>query len=261
MHRIICAAVAAAGVVGIASIAFAADMPVKAPPRLAQQPVATWAGFYVGANIGGYWGRESISTTTGNCAVFFSCPDLHSRSSLKPSGVIGGVQAGYNWQSGNFVLGVEGDLNWLGGKTSRVLVLPPALFVPGDFFSYSIHHSFLATLRPRVGVTVGQTLFYATGGLAVARFETVDSLVLGGGITPSTARATTTRAGWTAGGGVEYALANNWTAKLEYLHVGFDNFNTVIPESPLLPGTGTATTVHHKYSADIVRLGLNYRLK
>src|SRR5258708_23629308 len=182
-------ALAAAGAVRAADLSVA---PIyKAPPMAAPQAY-NWSGFYVGLNGGGGWG-----TSNWDSAGSFNLS----------GGVIGGT-AGVNWQMGHAVLGFEGDGDWSNLKGSSTSTRCVA--------GCSTNNDWLATVRGRAGYAFDRFLPYVTGGLAVGDIKAG---------TPGFAGATQTNAGWTAGGGVELALTNNWTAKAEYLHVDLGNMN------------------------------------
>jgi outer membrane immunogenic protein len=214
------AACFAAGALVAAQCAAAADLSVaplyKAPPQVS--PVYNWTGFYLGANGGGGWGRSWWqSQSTGI--------DLSG-------GGVGGT-AGYNWQFGNAVLGVEGDIDWSNLKGTSGAVLCPGC---------GTSDSWLSTVRGRAGYAFGGIMPYVTGGLAVGDIRAT---------APGLAGASTTNAGWTVGGGIEIALPGNWTAKAEYLHVDLGSFNCG-------PNCGTSPTNNVSKQDDVIRAGLNY---
>jgi outer membrane immunogenic protein len=263
MRKIAIGFAAIAALIGTPALAADLGRPVyKAPPPAPPAPVYSWTGWYVGANIGGHWGTDKITTTTDTGGGFgpagAAAIDATSPTTLKPQGVIGGVQAGYNWQINTWLFGIEGDADWLGGSASRTI--PPGV-IPvinsGDFMIDSVKATFLATVRPRVGVVFDHLLLYATGGLAVETIKTTDTFGHFGGTIVTTTSNTTTRAGWTVGGGLEYAFANNWSAKLEYLFVDMGSFDAAIPGTAA--GFPDVITVHHKYTDNIFRGGLNYQ--
>jgi outer membrane immunogenic protein len=213
---------ALAGLIGTAS---AADLsrpppyaPVKAPYAA---PVYNWTGFYAGINGGGAWGS---STWSGVPSTF----DVNG-------GMVGG-QLGYNWQFGQFVYGLEGDADWafLRGST------PGALCV-----TCSTKSDFLATLRGRAGVAFDRFMPYVTGGLAVGNIRATAAALTGVDVT---------NAGWTVGGGIEFAIAGPWTAKVEYLYV--DLGNTACGVACGAP-VGVANNV--SLTENVVRAGINYR--
>ncbi len=164
----------------------------------------SWAGPYLGGNIGYAWGSVDNNPT-------------------KPSGFVGGVQAGYNWQTGAFVFGVEGDLQATGADDT---------FAPWKF-----SNPWFGTVRGRAGYAfVNNFLVYATGGLAFGelRAETF-------GLSE-----THTNAGWTAGVGAEFLFAPQWSAKVEYLYVDLANSNF------------TVTGASNGYRFGVLRAGINY---
>jgi outer membrane immunogenic protein len=204
MSKLAYAAVACLAV-GLTS-AHAADMNYGSrAPYTVNQPLNafSWAGPYLGGNLGYGWG-----TVDNNLA--------------KPSGLLGGVQAGYNWQSGPLVYGVEGDLQITGAEDT---------FAPWKF-----SNPWFGTARGRVGYAFNNVLIYATGGLAFGslRAETF-------GLSESH-----TNAGWTAGVGGEFGIAQNWTAKVEYLYVDLANSRFTI------------TGQNNGYQFGLIRAGVNY---
>lgn len=213
MKKIISSGVAAVALL-VAAPAFAADIaqpyPTKAPPMIAE-PVFTWTGFYLGANAGYAWGSgEAGANLLG----------------LDPDGFLGGGQIGVNYQfDNNVVLGAEADFQGSDIKDSR--------------FGYSTKMDYFGTVRARLGYAFGNVLPYVTGGLAWGHNEVKDT-VLG-------LSADNTAVGWTVGGGVEYALTNNWTVKAEYLYMdlGEDYYTSIGDKSGL--------------TANIVRAGVNYK--
>ncbi len=251
----------------VAAPAMAADLPVKAPVYKAPVivPSYNWTGFYVGANIGGHWGSDSITTTGDQLGFPGPGLDALSPTTLKPEGVIGGIQLGYNWQvDPRWMVGIEADANWLGGSDSRALVYPGPLPAAGDVLTNSTKANFLGTIRGRLGLTFDRALFYATGGVAFGSIKTTDSMCIQGcpgtAATFASADSTTNRTGWTLGGGLEYGFTPNWTAKLEYLYVDLGNFNTTIPSATgCIGGLVCDITIHHKYTDNVVRVGLNYK--
>jgi outer membrane immunogenic protein len=256
-----------------AASASAADLPArtysKAPVIV--DPAYNWSGFYIGANAGGHWGRDRL-TTAANPLGFVggAAAELNALSagSLKPNGFVGGGQIGYNWQINNVLVGVEADAVWLDGTATRSITYPTALVLnPADIMTNATHATWLATIRGRLGVTFDRTLLYVTGGAAFGEVKTTDTfcafgclpLFLPGAF--SSVSASTTRVGWTAGVGLEHAITNNWSLKLEYLYVDLGSFSTSIPPCPLCLGVPIASdvTVNHRYSDNIVRVGINYR--
>ncbi len=257
----------------------AADLPTRkeAPPPVFVPPPFTWTGFYVGANIGGLWTSGSRSLTFFNpaTAVFLSGYEPGGLGSNN-SGVIGGGQAGYNWQTGAFVLGVETDFDGTSLSKSTNFVSPgfAGVGVPGGLLgdTLSVHAKasldWLGTTRARLGFVAtpdNRLMLYATGGVAYAGgsanfsvFDATQGLFLSGN--PSSSRV-----GWTVGAGAEYALTNNWTIRGEYLYVdlGSNSFTTpaaAFPVASNLAGfDGLYATGKINYNASIFRAAVNYK--
>lgn len=262
MHRFRFAGLAAVAVFGFASLASAADLPRKAPVYSPPPPPAFgWTGFYVGGNIGYSWGHADANYTEPAFAGVGGSvtPTLLGSSSL--DGIIGGGQIGYNWQTNNWVLGIEADFQGTGEKGSFSNPYP---YAGGIFILNHIQDnklSWLGTVRGRVGVLVTPTLLiYGTGGLAYGKIN------VSGTINDTGANATgpwfygssTTKTGWTAGAGIEGAIptTRDWTWKLEYLYVDLGTVSGNGVDCCDSVGPFTWST---KVTDNILRVGVNYR--
>ncbi len=203
---------------GVAS-ASAADiqrrpMPAKAAPAYVAPPLYNWTGFYVGINGGGGWGTSSFSApfTTG---------------SFDTSGGLVGGTLGYNWQVGQVVFGLEGDLDWSNIRGSS----------PCGATSCETRNDWLGTVRGRLGYAFDRFMPYVTGGAA---FGNIKTSIAGVG------SSNETNIGWTLGAGLEAAIAGPWTAKIEYLYVDLGDGGAVAGSTA-------------DFKTNIVRAGLNYR--
>jgi outer membrane immunogenic protein len=219
-------------------------------------PPSNWAGFYLGGNIGSGIGRDHTAFTF--TAVGFATELFN----LSPDGFNGGVQAGYNWQAGNWVFGLEADIQGSSQRDNRACVQTcNPLVAPIIFAAYDATLPWFGTARGRVGYSVGSTLFYATGGFAYGSVKTkIAASFLG---FPGSAQITSTKGGWTVGGGIETpftflvsVLGNNWTSKTEYLYVdlGTSTGTFAIPVGGPVVTAINSTQVHEH----IFRTGLNY---
>jgi outer membrane immunogenic protein len=213
----------------------AADLGAPRTPVAAAvaAPVFNWTGFYLGGHLGYGTGRS----TWGALGV---------ADSFSPSGVFAGLQAGYNWQINQMVVGVEADVAYAGLRSSRVC----ANLNPG--FTCDTRADMLASLRLRGGFAVDRTLIYVTGGLGLGSLKHRDSFT-NTGVTWGTFNVT--RAGFVVGAGMEYAFTPNVTAKLEYLYY---DFGTASQGGD--PGTiaGNGNTIFFRTNVHTVKLGLNY---
>jgi outer membrane immunogenic protein len=253
-----------------AGTARAADMPPNVIYPAAIYPAATvpftFTGFYAGANVGGVLGgTKYLETPSGAFGPAAAVVQAVGTSSTAPRGVLGGLEAGYNWQFGHFVLGIETDFSgWDMSSNSGQAgsgTAPPVFGLPaGKVITYSssntVTSNWLYTLRPRVGFANGNMLTYLTAGLAVTDLRFSQSITMGTCAPTLTGSASNTVVGWTAGGGVEYALSWNWFIKAEYLYASFSNQNAaqVTGAFPTLTGTATANL-----NANILRAGFDYR--
>jgi outer membrane immunogenic protein len=215
----------------------AADLPIKPIPAA---PVAvaapSWAGWYIGGNIGIV--HQQATNSANNYGYEVATANVSSNN------FGGGGQIGYNWQSGNYVFGLEGDITGVAGNGGKTISTTGR----GKNFSSSI--TWLSTLRFRTGLAVGDTLVYATGGLAVGEVKNALNFQFNG----YSVSQSQTRVGWTIGGGVEHMLwDHHWTVGLEGLYVDLGQ-STV-------NGTGPATgwQANFQNQAIIGRLKLNYK--
>jgi outer membrane immunogenic protein len=239
MRRLALALLATAAFTQVAS---AADLPAKAytkaPAMVAVAPFS-WSGCYLGVQVGYAWARDSDServTATGAASVF-SPPNSASVS----GGKIGGY-LGCNLQTSAFVFGLEGDGDWANLKGSAAYNTPP----PSDFYETTIKSQ--GSVRGRLGYAVDRALFYVTGGVAFAKINEHDQA----GVGVAFVNNSTTRSGWTVGGGVDYAFTNNWIGRAEYRYANFGTFSYV-------PTIFPAFTENHKITESAVRLGLAYK--
>jgi outer membrane immunogenic protein len=224
----------------ISGAAVAADMPVKAPAIAAP---FSWSGCYIGGNVGGAWADIDQSVSLPGVIVI--------PSSGRSSSVIGGAQAGCNWQyKPNWVFGVEGDFNWLNLKRSHDFTTT----VSGEDYagSQTTKLRWLTTVRARLGYAWDRSLLYMTGGLAGGGVKSSASVAFVGGPTVFSESTSDTRWGWTLGAGYEYAFTRTISGKLEYLHFDLGNVTVVSSSSSW---TGNA-----KVSGDLVRVGINVKL-
>jgi outer membrane immunogenic protein len=228
-------------------VAFASDLPThKAPPPPA--PVIapfSWTGFYVGVEAGYGWGEESddFRSVTGYPLDHFGV-----------SGPIGGVKAGYNQQFNSLVLGVEADVEASGIRGSK-----NGTFATDEGTgagSLSLRNTWQSSLRGRVGWAFDRLLFYATGGLAVADDNEKYYVNDPSFPPPFYGSSTRTLVGWTAGGGVDYAIDNHWVVSGEVRYADFGKANFGIP--PALSLTGT-TNFSAGFTETLAQVGLSYK--
>lgn len=224
MRKFLIAAVAALGC--LTTSALAADMFVK-PPAYKPAQLFNWTGFYAGITAG--WARGNSEHTSPGAHVDYDI-----------DGFVGGGTIGYNWQfNPNWVVGIEADFSgadiYGSGPSS-------ATFGCGGSNKCETRVTSFGTVRGRIGYAVDRTMYYGTAGWAFAhqRADLLNLAVVDGRVTSN---------GWTAGGGLEQAFANNWTWKIEYLYVGLDKDPYAFFFTPFRVETNFS----------VVRVGVNYQ--
>jgi outer membrane immunogenic protein len=267
--------------------ALAADLPRKAPAYQPPPPppVYSWTGFYVGLNAGVHCFAEK-DINVASVGVFnppgFN-PDIMNQAaagattSLSSSGNdrcggIGGGQIGYNWQFSNWLIGAEADIQGITGSldaTATTAVIANNGLPIDTHIDASKRVEWLGTLRGRLGWLATPTvLLYATGGLAYGGVKSEISITQTHLVSDTfgslAADFSETRVGWTAGGGVEWMLAPNWTARAEYLYydLGDVSYNGGTLSAAFTNGFvryGISPDVDTRFNGHIARLGVNYK--
>lgn len=233
--------VAALTLLAVSIPAMAADLPLKAPPPA--PPPFSWTGFYVGANGGFAWGQGDVTDT-------LLALDWGNRGG--DGFLLAGGEAGFNYQMGNFVVGVEGDYDWASNIHNGANL---ALATPIGPLQVTTNNKWVSTLAARFGWAFDKWLGYvkAGGGWVGNDGFTIVNTATGAAFTGSNSN---TQSGWLVGAGIEWAIANNWTLKVEYDYLGLNTRTfTVPPTAPFLIGD-TFTTGNH--DVQMVKVGLNY---
>jgi outer membrane immunogenic protein len=220
--------------------ALAADLPSeKGPPVYAPPPppppAFTWSGVYIGGQVGyGFGTSGAYDDTLGPLGTF------------NTSGVVGGAHIGYNYQISQLVFGLEGDVN---GSTEGGSYLDP---VSGTN-TITTHKNYDASIRGRIGYAWDRVLIYATGGGAYGDFRTSFS-----NATPAfDGDYDSGHFGWTVGGGIEYAIDNNWSVRAEYRYT---DYGRIYDYSPTVYGTGPGgDTISQHLRDNRVQVGFSYK--
>jgi outer membrane immunogenic protein len=271
---------ALAGITAASAADMAPRMYTKAPVPVAI--VYDWTGFYIGGNVGYSWGRASTDgdlAGTQNISVFRGTtpdpghPPINTVLAAVPltgranvNGVIGGGQAGYNWQRGTWLFGLEADIQGSDERGSADVCLVAGCAIGTGILTANYKLDWFGTARGRIGfLPTERVLIYATGGLAFGEVSATAPLIpLSWG---------STRAGWTVGAGAEAAIDNNWSVKLEYLYMDLGNIGssgasaTTVTTALNTPSRGfntvTTTTLtsvfNTRFTDNILRVGVNYR--
>ena len=264
--------------------ALAADLPAKVYTKapVVAAIVYDWTGFYIGGNVGYSWGRERTDgnvTGTQSVSQFVAFSGalapgfpvvtplgtlpLTGRANV--NGFIGGGQAGYNWQRGTWLFGLEGDIQGSDERATADVCTVAGCPLGTTVFTANYKLDWFGTARGRVGfLPTERVLLYATGGLAYGHLSATAPLI------PLTWGST--RAGWTVGAGVEAAIDNHWSVKLEYLYMDLGNVGSgtniaanVVTQLgvPVRFNTVTTTTFtsvfNTRFTDNILRVGVNYR--
>jgi outer membrane immunogenic protein len=225
----------------------------------------TWTGLYFGGNAGYGWGHADTD--------FEPLPDAATFGSLKPTelspdpdGFIGGGQVGYNYQFNKwFVLGAETDFQGTDieghDSTSPIVQFAGPPNAAGSFLAAHERLQWLGTVRGRIGIApICRLLIYGTGGFAYGNVDYSANTNFDNGITYPV-DFTETKTGWTAGGGLEYALSNHWTIRAEYLH--YDLGDEHRTQNKLVAGVPQGPPFFVRYnfdtSGEVVRAGLNFK--
>jgi outer membrane immunogenic protein len=242
----------AAALAVVAMPAGAADLLVKARAP-APIPVWSWTGFYIGGNVGGAWAKSdwledpSLSGAGGPFPGFVD-------ASINPASFVGGGQVGFDYQTGRTVFGVQADADLTDNLKSTAGCFPQ---FAGDSFTCMTNIKSIGTVTGRVGAAFDRTLLYVLGGIAWEREQLDNACPACNAGAPILFRAETTRNGWTVGAGVEYALAGNWSAFLQYNYMGFGTRD--LQFTTLLSDGLSPFTEDIRDHINVVKAGINYR--
>ncbi len=266
---------ASAGAMALSAAAQAAE-PLPPPPP--PPPIFSWTGLEIGLQIGYKWGNDhsrfdGVATdVTGDDQGAFSIP-----INTKPSGAIGGAHIGYNWQVNQLVFGVESNIDFTSFNAENRFFGRESNN-PGEddqgFMRNRIRSTIEGTFRGRLGWAWNNWLFYGTGGVAFADIMTQHSTGIGFGPFPFATGTdfpdldglfdsrTTTRVGWTAGGGIEWAYTPNWILGVEYRYSDFGHFT----EEGLFnfdhsqsAGETVSVSARHHVTQNLVQARISYK--
>jgi outer membrane immunogenic protein len=241
MKRYLIAAIVTAPALVLSSqLTLAADMPVKAPPP--PPPPPSWTGFYIGADVGFASLDQSVAWHPLPSPAAFGANTIIDREN--PSGAIGGVYVGYNYQfAPNVLVGIEGDFSGTSvkGHFNQTLTLAgTTTLAPGSNLSMNTSLDWLASVRGRLGfLPTPQLLVYVTGGGAWGDFKysanAFNGVATGIGSYNAPVSVNNTQSGWVAGGGIEWMMTYNWLLRGEALVYGFNNGPNLIGTSVNFP--------------------------
>jgi outer membrane immunogenic protein len=236
-------------------------MAVKAAPA-PLVAVYNWTGFYIGADVGGAWTHGDAYTSFVQPAgggVGFGA--FNQTSTLNSSGFIGGLYAGYNWQTSNMVFGLEADISGL--ANSNVSATAPNIAFPGGAllaggFNFSRSQDWLSTIRGRIGYLVTPSaLLYVAGGVAFGQNHYAATYTeSGGGVWRTDFKKT--QVGYTIGAGAEWMLSQNWLVRAEYLYISLPGASSVTTSTAFAP-TFVVPFNWNRTDEHIARVGVAYK--
>ncbi len=242
--------------VGAGSAALAADLPppmAPPPPRApatyipAPIPFYNWTGFYVGGNVG--YGFSSSSTFSDTAGSNFT--------STTSSQFLGGGQVGVNWEFGpGVVIGAEADFDWLpNAQNTLSLFNPPGSAAPAA--TATINNRWLTLVDARLGYAWDRFMLYGKGGGAFVGTSNSGATITATG-TSVGVTGPSSNSGWTAGVGVEWAFAGNWSAKAEYDYVRLNSASYTVASTAPAPLGGDTINSNNRV-INLVTVGLNYK--
>jgi outer membrane immunogenic protein len=250
----------------MAGSAFAADMPLKAPPPVLAYD---WSGFYIGGVIGGGWTRtDSSDPGLGLIGTLLSVPVVQTTDS---SSFIGGIEGGDRYQFGKLVIGWEADMTWGNMNGTSTTTFGPTFLPPGVLTltrSITADTKWVGTATSTVGIAHDRWLIYGKAGIAWSKTDFTDNWninILGAAAPLFTGTGSTSgssQVGWTVGTGVEWAIWNNWSIKAEYDYLDFGNKTvaingTILPTIVAIPASfGLENTQH----INQFKAGLNWHI-
>ena len=256
-----------AGIAGLALVAaapaLAADLPVEMPVKATFAQRFTWTGCYIGMHAGGAWKDNSVTDPVllVQDNVNLGGPGFTTgptTATVNEKGIVVGGQLGCDYQlPSNFVFGVEGSASGSTMKGDRLIALRDS---PPDTEFLTIKTDFIPAFTGRVGYAFDTWLFYAKGGMAWANSKySLTGAFTGGGATvpgiPFDFEGLGSRLGWTAGAGVEWAFAQDWSARLEYDYYDFGTHTATMND--VNNGSGP---LNFKTTMQTVKLGVNFHV-
>lgn len=220
-------------------------LPPAASPSVTTLPAFTWTGFYVGVQGGFTWGDGSgvlSETTTAPATTTIG-------RSVEANGFMGGVHAGYNYQSGSIVYGIEADAEYAAVDGALSIATSTAATQVGRF---GIEQDFRGSLRARLGLAYDGVLLYVTGGAAAARVDASYAAA-------ARAAKADTLIGWTAGAGLEYDLWSNWSMRAEYRYTSLGDQDLAFAGTAVAADNTNTYRWNVEHKEHAVRAGLSYR--
>lgn len=257
-------AVVAAGAIALSALPASADgFARRGSVKDFAPPPFSWTGFYVGANIGGAWSRDSGVSSA--CSPFPFCNQLPGTGNVDASGFVGGFHAGYNLMiAPQWVAGIEGDFSWtdLSSSAGAGNVNGAGVLQATGGHTWSESVNWLASLRGRIGYTISPTtLLYFTGGFAWknADYNARQAFIVVPPQSTATVDFSETSNGYVLGGGLEVALTRNWIVRGEYLYYGFDGVSASAPHTTVFAPPVTGNFRWNDSSIHSARVGISYK--
>lgn len=239
-----------AAIVGaFATSSYAADLAVRPQPMqspaIMEMATSTWTGFYLGGHGGWGWAHSSSTAVTGNG----NFPVGSTTSDSRPDGGVVGVQGGYNYQFGQWLVGIEGDYSFadIKGDDSVISAL-------GNTSTSRGKYTWLADVTGRLGYAGWNGwLVYVKGGGAWTHHDDNSTLTSPAGAVISTSTGSENRHGWLIGGGAEWMFMRGWSAKIEYNYLDFGTETVTRNVS-----TGATNLRDNKLNMSLLKGGINF---
>jgi outer membrane immunogenic protein len=248
------AAALALGALTACAAATAALAAEPLPPPPPPPPIFTWTGVYVGGQIGYAWGTGNFDDTgfdpiTGTF--------INGTLANNPNGVVGGAHLGYQYQFNQLVLGIEGSVD--GTSLTNTAVDNFLVAFRGSTLTAQTSADVQGSIRGKIGIAWDRLLIYGTGGVAFGGFSTDFELFASKVPIFATANTSSTRVGWTAGGGIQYAVVNNWWVFAEYRFTDFGSLRDILLANEL--PAGAFFNGSRRLEENQVQVGFSYRFE
>lgn len=233
---------------------------VAATPAAAQSDI-DWSGLYIGGTVGASWSDVSITTDATSTSPIPAPPIFLGElervgSSDDDTGFTGSLEAGIDWQSGSWVVGIETDIGWFDTGQVRDNTFTISGTSSTATTQQKLETDWLWTLRPRLGYATGGWLFYGTAGLAMSNVK-YTATYSDNRVPPGSGAGSVddTNTGWAAGLGAAWAVSPGWSVKAEWLYADLGDVSARATTADGFVDIRSEAEV----KANLIRLGIDYR--